>query len=175
MIATLEPMLPDDCEPVIDIYNYYIENSFAAYAEKRVPYEFFDPFLGAHAGYPSLTARDGNGRIVGFGRLRPYNQNPAFSRTCEVSYFVAPGFTGKGVGKMLLNRLVAEGGSMGITNILAGISSLNEGSLRFHLRNGFRECGRFQGIGRKNGLTFDVIYCQLPLGHSAINRKTRTE
>ena len=35
-------------EPVIDIYNHYIENSFSAYPEQRVPYEFFVPMLSSY-------------------------------------------------------------------------------------------------------------------------------
>jgi len=49
---------------------------------------------------------------------------------------------------------------MGITTILASISSLNEGSLAFHQKNGFRECGRFRDIGVKKGRSFDGIWMQ---------------
>ena len=45
-------------------------------------------------------------------------------------------------------------------SVLAGISSLNEGSIKFHLQNGFAECGRFRGVGRKKGHIFDMVYCQ---------------
>lgn len=34
-----------DRESVMDIFNYYIENSFSAYPERKLPYEFFDTFL----------------------------------------------------------------------------------------------------------------------------------
>jgi hypothetical protein len=39
------PLSSEDREPVMDIFNYYIENSFAAYPEKKFPYQFFDMFL----------------------------------------------------------------------------------------------------------------------------------
>lgn len=35
--------------PVIDIFNHYIENSFAAYLEQKVSYDFFSMILGATA------------------------------------------------------------------------------------------------------------------------------
>jgi len=45
----------------------------------------------------------------------------------------------------------------------AHISSLNEGSIRFHLRHGFTECGRFRRVGRKRGQDFDMVWMQLTL------------
>jgi len=61
---------------------------------------------------------------------------------------------------MLLDRLLAKAREMGITSILASISSLNPSSLSFHESHGFEECGRFAGIGRKNGQGFDVVWMQ---------------
>jgi phosphinothricin acetyltransferase len=50
---------------------------------------------------------------------------------------------------------------MGVDTFLAHISSLNEGSIRFHLRHGFTECGRFRCVGRKRGHDFDMVWMQL--------------
>jgi len=50
---------------------------------------------------------------------------------------------------------------MGIDTFLAHISSLNEGSIRFHLRHGFTECGRFRCVGTKRGQDFDMVWMQL--------------
>jgi L-amino acid N-acyltransferase YncA len=160
---TLTPMSLNDREPVIDIFNYYVENSFSAYPERKLPYEFFDTFLSMCQEYPTATARDEAGELIGFGMLRPYNPIPAFSKTAEITYFIKPDFTGRGIGKTLLDYLVDGGRKKGLATILAGISSLNEGSIRFHLNNGFFECGRFKGIGRKQGKIFDVVYCQMML------------
>ncbi|MDD4050440.1 MAG: GNAT family N-acetyltransferase [candidate division Zixibacteria bacterium] len=81
-------------------------------------------------------------------------------RTGEITYFILPEFTGRGIGVELLGRLTEEAKARGIDTLLGSISSLNEGSLRFHLRHGFVECGRFRRIGRKQGRDFDVIWVQ---------------
>jgi phosphinothricin acetyltransferase len=52
---------------------------------------------------------------------------------------------------------------MEITSLLANISSRNRQSLEFHLRNGFRECGRFLKVGHKFGEAFDVVWMQKQL------------
>ncbi len=160
MEPTFEPLSADARQAVIDIFNFYIENSFAAYPEDKVPYQFFDNVLNMCTGYPSAVARNKDGEIVGFGMLRPFNTIPTFSRTAEVTYFLKPGFTGQGIGTAILAYLTAKGREQGLTSILASISSLNEGSIRFHLNNGFSECGRLKSVGLKNGTVFDVVYHQ---------------
>jgi phosphinothricin acetyltransferase len=102
--------------------------------------------------------RTGSSRV--FAMLRPYNMMSVFSRTAEISCFIAPGMTGKGLGSHLVTHLLKEGRERGIATILAGISSRNDGSIRFHERLGFVECGRFREIGEKNGLLFDVVWMQ---------------
>ncbi|MDH5203349.1 MAG: GNAT family N-acetyltransferase [Nitrospirota bacterium] len=160
MNFNLAPITLDDREQIIDIFNHYVENSFAAYPEQKVPYEFFDLLLNMCQGYPTTTVKDKEGRVIGFGMLRPYSPISTFSQTAEITYFLKHGFTGKGIGKTILEYLIAKGKEKGITSILASISSLNDGSINFHVKNGFTECGRFKGIGRKKGKTFDVVYFQ---------------
>lgn len=160
MKTSLTPIKSDDRESVIDIFNYYVENSFAAYPEKKVPYEFFDIFMNMCQGYPTAAAKDESGNFIGFGMLRPYSPIDAFSKTAEITCFIKPEFTGYGIGKTILDYLINEGKKKGITNLLAGISSLNDGSIRFHIKNGFTECGRFKSICHKKGKIFDVVYCQ---------------
>jgi len=144
----------------MDIFNYYVENSFAAYPESKLPYQAFDMFLQMSKGYPTGTIKDQDGKMVGFGMLRTHNPMPGFSQTAEVTYFIDRDHTGKGLGKTLLEFLEREGRKKGITSILANISSLNTGSIEFHKKNGFIECGRFKKVGKKNGQIFDTVWMQ---------------
>jgi len=156
----LEPMSPQDREPIIDIFNHYIENGFAAYLENKLPYEAFDMFLKMTEGYPTTVAKNDKGETVGFGMLRAYNPMPAFSKTVEISYFIKPDCKGKGLGTSMLDYLVSEARKKGVTSILASISSRNEESLVFHRKKGFEEVGRFRNIGVKKGESFDVVWMQ---------------
>jgi len=160
MNYAIVPVSKEDGEAVINIFNYYVENSFAAYPEDPVPPQFFDFFMNMSSGYPFLVAKDGEGNVLGFALLRPHSPMPVFSRTAEITCFIAPQHTGKGMGKAMQERLLHEAKEMGISSILAGISSLNSASLAFHKKRGFQECGRFQKIGRKWGQDFDVVWMQ---------------
>lgn len=160
MNTSIVPLSADDRIDVMDIFNHYVEHSFAAYPEEKLPYAFFDTFLGMSQGLPRGTIKEARGEIIGFGLLRSYNPLPTFSSTVEITYFIKPGYTGRGWGTALLEYLIDGGLKKGIRSIIASVSSLNEGSMRFHLRHGFVECGRFREIGRKWGRAFDVVYYQ---------------
>lgn len=154
------PVSVEDGKTIIDIYNHYVKDSFAAYPESEVPYELFSLFLEMAQGYPFLVAKDQSGKVLGFSFLHPHNQMPVFSRVADITYFIAPGYIGQGIGSRFLDRLLDWARESGITSILASVSSLNPGSLAFHRKNGFIECGRFVGIGRKRGHEFDVVWMQ---------------
>jgi phosphinothricin acetyltransferase len=165
MQIRFEKMAEGDRGAVIDLFNYYIENSFAAYPDKKVPYGLFDQFLALTEGYPAFTVRDEEqaDRIVGFAFLRPYHPLSEIQRAAEITYFIEPGYTGQGIGSRILERITGEARRKGIDTILANVSSLNESSLRFHERLGFAECGRFRRVAKKKGQNLDVVWMQMIL------------
>ncbi|HEY9073621.1 MAG TPA: GNAT family N-acetyltransferase, partial [Desulfobaccales bacterium] len=149
---------------VIDIFNHFIRHSHAAFPADPVDYAFFDRFLEISRGYPSLVVKDAAQQVVGFAFLRPYHPAATFSRTAEITYFILPEHTRQGLGTAILELFVEQAGPLGIDTILASVSSKNPESLRFHLKNGFRECGRFVKVGRKFGEDVDVVWLQKRLG-----------
>ena len=150
---------PEHEREVMDIFNYYIENSFSAYPETRLPYEFFGRFIEMTKGYPAYSMVLEN-KVVGFCFIRAYNPFPTFRHTAEITYFIHKDHKGKGLGKKALDLLEKEASKMGISVILASISSLNFESINFHIKYGFSECGRFKSIGIKSGRYFDVVWMQ---------------
>ncbi len=94
---TLSPPVGEsDRTGIVDIFNHYVEHTFAAYPEEKVPYAFFDMILGIARTYPVVTVRDAAGEVAGFGMLRPHNPMPAFARTAEITCFLRPDLSGRG-------------------------------------------------------------------------------
>ncbi|HWP97074.1 MAG TPA: GNAT family N-acetyltransferase [Syntrophomonadaceae bacterium] len=145
---------------VIDIFNYYIENSFAAYLDTKLSYDTFEPLRGLAQGYPFYVIENERDGVIGFGFMGKYHPSQAFNQVAELTYFLSPLHINRGLGTKLLNILIAEAKELGVETLLASINSLNPSSVNFHLVNGFKECGRFIGIGRKQGTNFDVIWMQ---------------
>jgi len=145
---------------VLEIFNHYIENNFAAFFDNKVSDIFFEQLMKISEGYPRIAIKSSAGEPVGFAFLRPYSPIPTFRQTAEISYFIKAGFTRNGIGSSVLNYLVIQAGKLGIESILASVSSLNEPSINFHLKNGFIRCGTFSKVGKKMGQAFDVVWLQ---------------
>lgn len=161
MSYTFEQLDTKHKDQVMDIFNHYVENSFAAYPQNRIPNEFYSTILERSKGYPAYAIiNESTKRVIGFCYLKPYHPFSTFKETAEITYFIDPLEVGKGIGKMALKLLESEGKEIGVKQILASIASLNEQSLIFHLKNGFKECGRFNKIINKNGICFDIVWMQ---------------
>jgi phosphinothricin acetyltransferase len=172
---TIRPVAYNDKNAVIDIFNYYVENTCSAYPRNKVSYEFFDMLMDMAKGYPFYVAKirvdEPNApqgarkstarKVIGYALLRPHYRIETFESAAELTCFIAPGYTDNGIGRALLDRLVADAKNMGIETILASISSVNQASINFHSRYGFSKCGEFKAIGKKNGKAFDEVWMQL--------------
>ena len=158
----VRPFSRDDHRTVVDIFNYYVVNSQTAFPEEPISYEYAEKLMAGGAGLPFLAVQDGED-VVGFGLLRPYSLVPSFAHTAEVTCFIDPGHTGKGIGTELYGELFAWGVQAGVRVVLASIASTNVGSIAFHERMGFKQCGCFEGVLRKNGQDQDVVWMQRSL------------
>ncbi len=163
MAITIGSVMDKDGREIIEIFNHYIKHGFAAFPEKQFPVEAFALFTDMVQGLPFIAAKDESNRLLGFALLRPFHKLPTFAHTAEFSCFIHPEFTRKGTGSKLLRYLEKSALKNGITIILAGISSLNPGSIAFHRKHGFYECGRFHDVCRKNGQYFDLIWMEKKL------------
>lgn len=157
-------MSKENSREVMDIFNYYVENGFAAYPETKLPYEFYGMFLEMTKNYPAYVLKNTDSeKVLGFCFLRAYNPFPVFRETAEISYFLEKDEVGKGIGKEALRRLEVDAKNAGINILLASISSENSESIKFHSKNGFIECGKLYKVGKKQGKYFDVIWMEKEL------------
>lgn len=155
--VTFENMTSQHAEGVMSIFNFYAINSFSAYPEKMLPVEFFKHFLEMTKGYPAYVIKiDEN--IAGFCFLRAYNPFPVFAKTAEISYFIDNRHLRKGLGVKCLQKLEEDAANMGISSLLASITSENKESISFHKKNGFIEYGCLPSVGLKFGKAFDIIW-----------------
>ncbi|WP_231932281.1 MULTISPECIES: GNAT family N-acetyltransferase [Butyricimonas] len=161
MNITFEKLGNKHQKEVMDIFNYYVENSFAAFAEHRLPDIFFEKILEKIQDYPAYAIKESDsGATAGFCYLSPYHPLPTFRHTAQISYFILPHYTHAGAGKMCLDLLEADAKKRGIRIILADISSKKPQSISFHEKFGFTPCARLEKVGHKFGEDFDVIIMQ---------------
>jgi L-amino acid N-acyltransferase YncA len=149
-LATLEP---GDWEAVRDIYAQGIATGQATFETTLPAWNDWDV---GHLAAARLTAVS-DGRVVGWAALSPVSDRCAYGGVAEVSVYVAEDQRGRGVGSLLLRRLVEESEAAGIWTLQAGIFPENTGSVRLHLEAGFREVGLRERLGKLNGVWRDVL------------------
>ena len=115
-------------------------------------------------GYPYLAA-ESEGVFAGYAYAGPYRSRPAYKWSVEDSIYVAPQMHRKGIGGLLLNRLVVESTQRGFRQMIAVIGdSAQIGSIAVHERAGFNHIGTLRSVGFKHGKWLDTVLMQRTLG-----------
>jgi L-amino acid N-acyltransferase YncA len=103
-----------------------------------------------------FVARSGD-QVLGWVALTPYSARAAYAGVAEVGIYIAPAARGQGVGKALLNTLIAASEPVGIWTLQAGIFAENAPSIALHTSCGFRVVGVRERIGQLYGVWHDVV------------------
>lgn len=105
------------------------------------------------------------GQIVGFAYAGPFRERPAYKFIVEDSVYVDPDCKGRGVGRLLLDRIVSEVTAQGYRQIIAviGDGTNHPASVRLHEAAGFQRSGTISGSGFKHGRWLDTVLMQMPL------------
>jgi phosphinothricin acetyltransferase len=143
-----------DWPAVAAIFAEGIESSDATF-ETRVP--TWNEWDAAHLDDQRLVAYRGN-EIVGWAALTPYSGRCAYSGVAEESVYVAARARGRGVGRALLETLIALSEAAGIWTLQAGVFPENKASLKLHFACDFRTVGLRERLGRtSDGVWRDVL------------------
>jgi phosphinothricin acetyltransferase len=115
------------------------------------------------AGFPHLVAERG-GVVVGYAYAGAYRPRPAYRSTVECSIYIAPEAQRAGVGRALLEALVARATEDGFHQMIAVIGdSAQTPSIELHRACGFRLIGIAERVGFKHGRWLDQVLMQREL------------
>jgi phosphinothricin acetyltransferase len=162
----IRTVLPSDIPAITAIYGEAVLTGTASF-ELEPPREDemrrrYESLIGG--GFPYLVAAMGT-ELAGYAYAGPYRPRAAYGFTVENSVYVAPGWQGKGVGKALLNALIAASEARGFRQMIAVIGdSRNTASVALHRAAGFEMLGTHKSVGRKFGTWLDTVEMQRPLG-----------
>ena len=118
-------------------------------------------------GAPYLVASDAAG-VLGYAYGGPFRERAAFRFILEDSVYISAAARGRGVGRALLEALLAAATEAGFRQMLSLIGdSANRGSIRLHETCGFSHVGTMPATGWKHGRWLDVVIMQRALGLGA--------
>ena len=149
-----------DIAAIAAIYGHHVKHGFGSFEE--VPPDAAE--MARRRGdilakdLPYLVA-ELDGRVVG------YRPRIAYRFSVEDSIYVSPDAPRKGIGRALLESLVARCAALGYRQMVAVIGDTqNTGSIALHAALGFRVVGTLPSIGFKHGRWVDSVFMQRPLG-----------
>jgi phosphinothricin acetyltransferase len=109
-----------------------------------------------------------DGKIAGYAYASLYRTRPAYRFTVEDSVYVAPDMHRRGVGKVLLEKLIEDCTAKGFRQMIAVIGDSDQAaSIGVHKACGFEPAGNLKNIGWKFGKWLDTPLMQLALGPGA--------
>lgn len=146
-------LLPSHWEAVKKIYEEGIATGNATFQTTAPTWEEWD---AAHSVKPRLIAIE-NDEISGWAAITPVSGRCVYAGVGEVSVYVSAAARGKGIGKKLLQALIAESEKENFWTLQAGIFPENISSLAIHEACGFRVIGTRERIGKMNGAWRDTV------------------
>ncbi len=169
--VTIRVATRSDADAMRSIYNHEVEN-FTTTLD-MVPRSLSDQqaWIAARSGaFAAIVAAvddpadpADSSVVVGFASLSPFKDRPAYSPTVENSIYVSRSHTGLGIGRMLLERVIADARDSGFHSMIARVETSGEASLGLHRACGFELIGIEKQVGRKFGRWLDVATLQLML------------
>ena len=149
----IDQMTANDWEQVREIYLEGIRNGNSTFETDAPSWEKWNE---GHLSFARLVMRDGE-TVIGWAALSPVSKRDVYRGVAEVTVYVTESARGKGIGRALLEALIAESEKNGIWTLQASIFPENTASVELHLRCGFREVGRRERIAMLRGVWRDTI------------------
>ena len=163
----IERVIEQDTAELLEIYGPYVRETAISF-EYQVPTEeeFRQRIRSISAKYPYIKAVE-NGRILGYAYAGAFKQRSAYDWAVETTIYVRKDCRKLGVGRLLYEKLEQSLKQMGICNLNACIACtekpdahLNNDSMHFHEKLGYKPVGIFHQCGYKFSTWYDMIWME---------------
>ena len=164
MNLKLVDLKEEDFIVVKEIYDYYILNSTATFHIDLITIEELKKvIMVSHPKYRSFLI-EYEGEISGYCYISQYKNRQAYDRTAEITIYLKPEFSGKGIGKETLVILEDIARSNKISVLIGVISGDNQASITLFEKCGYERCAHLKKVGLKFNRLLDVVMYQKIIG-----------
>jgi L-amino acid N-acyltransferase YncA len=161
----LRDCAPGDIDAIHGIYAHHVRKSLGTFEEEPPSVDEMRQRYEALVGrnFPFVVAEI-EGRVAGYAYAGPFRPRSGYRYTCESSVYVAANMQRRGVGRLLMLRVIGDCQRLGQRQMLAVIGdSDNAGSVGLHAALGFEHVGTFKNVGFKFERWVDVVLMQRAL------------
>lgn len=149
-----------DLPDVQRIYAYAVEHTDATLDVEPKSLADLETWLAAHGDrYPAVGVHDGVS-LVGYASLSPFAARGGYFASAEISVYVAPERQGSRIGTALCVHLTEQARAVGLSTVVALVTSTNAASRRLFAAAGYDETGTLRSIGYKRGRLVDLVVLQ---------------
>lgn len=161
----VRPATPDDLAAVAAIFAYYVTDTVITFEDRPPsPADWRRRLDDLTARDLPLLVADVGGRVVGYAYASPWRPKPGYRHTVEDSVYLAPGWSGRGLGSALLRSVLDACSRAGVRQVIAVIADTgSDESAALHRRLGFTDAGRLTAVGHKHGRWIDTVLMQRSL------------
>jgi len=166
----IRPATPDDARAIAFVYGHHVLHGTGTFEEEPPSIaEMADRLARVSSrGWPWLVA-ERDGEVIGYAYAAQFRDRAAYRFAAEDSIYIHPDHMGAGVGRALLDALMAASRDAGFERMFAVIGdSDNKGSIRLHEGAGFEHCGKLDKAGFKFGRYLDVVFMQREITAPAV-------
>jgi L-amino acid N-acyltransferase YncA len=169
---TFHKAVEKDLDTLLEIYNFYIRTTTAAFDLDKITREEFSQRIPiSQEKYRTYLIRNFD-ELIGFCFTNQFRKKKAYDRTAEMGLYLKPEFTGKGIGKRAVAFLEKEAVNKQIRVLVASISGENTASIKLCRQLGYKKCAHYKQVGEKFGRLLDVVDYQKILPESDLNKPT---
>ncbi len=150
-------MQQEDGPKVLEIFQQGINGGNATFEKEAPTWEAWD---SKYLNICRFVLENENNEVVGWCALLPVSDRDCFRGVAEVSIYLDSSVQGKGLGKLLLKKLILDSEDNGFWTLQAGIFPENVPSIAVHKKENFRVVGNRERLGELNGVWRDVIFLE---------------
>jgi phosphinothricin acetyltransferase len=142
-----------DLPAIVAIYNAAIPGRSATADTEPVTVDSRQEWFAKHSpDFRPLWVAEVDGEIVAWiGLSSFYGGRPAYNATAEASLYIAPAHQSRGLGRDLMERMIAACPRLGVTTLLAMYFDHNTPSRRLCEALGFEQVGHLKNIANLGG------------------------
>ena len=157
MSITFQSTTEADVTRLLPVYNHYVRTDTATFHTEEIDANTFRALLFPdYPRYDSWTVHSG-GQLAGYVILARYKPREAYDGSAEVTIYLDPAFSGKGLGSAAITYVEGQARERKFHNLLAIICGENVASIRLFEKCGYTKCAHYHQVGRKFGRWLDVV------------------